>query len=591
MAVAVGIAVVGFVVAAAAAAAMPSNQATCSVDYRIINQWPGGFQGEVEITYSGSPVDSWTLGFDFPQGQVIRNGWNGDFSQAGDTVTIESMSWNGRLSTGQTVAPGFIGGYDGDNPKPTAFTLNGSACGAGQPDVPAPTTTTTAPTTVPAPPTLSVPSTAPATDPPTPPAPTTTAAPTTALAPPTVAPPSTGMPHNGGKLTAEENLELIKANATRSSRFDNNPFRDVPMNQIQIGDLTEPRDLYGTDYLLDTPNSGFFRVRCEFSHFAYDDPIVFPGEPGRAHLHMFFGNTDANAYSTFDSLLNSGTGTCNGEDLNRTAYWIPAVLDADGNALIPREIMVYYKNDNFTYNGANELVEPFPDNLRMIAGNGGATSPQLQRTGGHSGSIPEIRFVCSWPYAASGDQYQALIPDCSGRGMNMEMQIAFQNCWNPESGTYLTDQSHVSYADGGYYAPKCPASHPYDLSSIMYRIFFSVDEYGGSLRDLHLSSDVKHDGSILPGGTTAHADWFGAWHPGAMEMWVENCNNTKVDCSNGVLDRNPMISMVLQKTDPSKDGYRAPAEELVKLCPGRVFDPSNPLVSVANCHHGGGHGH
>ena len=80
-------------------------------------------------------------------------------------------------------------------------------------------------------------------------------------------------------------------------------------------------------------------------------------------------------------LLDTGTGTCNGEDLNRSAYWVPAMLDSQGNALIPDQIMVYYKNDNFRLNGANELVEPFPDNLRIIAGNPGTTSPQTDYTG------------------------------------------------------------------------------------------------------------------------------------------------------------------------------------------------------------------
>jgi len=178
---------------------------------------------------------------------------------------------------------------------------------------------------------------------------------------------------SGGEnaLTAADNLALIKNNITRNTQFDDNPYFGVRAADISVGDLTVDYDAYSEAWL-DTSVSGYFRVKCEVSHFAYDDPIVFPNQPGRAHLHMFFGNTNANAYSTFDSLLNTGTGTCNGADLNRTAYWIPAVLDNQGNALIPYEIMVYYKNDNFLLDGANELVKPFPDNLRMIAGNGGA---------------------------------------------------------------------------------------------------------------------------------------------------------------------------------------------------------------------------
>lgn len=128
------------------------------------------------------------------------------------------------------------------------------------------------------------------------------------------------------------------------------------------------------------------------------------------------------------------------------------------------------------------------------------------------------------------------------------MQLAFLQCVNLDAGTYQDDQSHMSYSENGYYGAACPDSHPTDISSIMYRIFFRPDEYGGSLTNLHLSSDVKMD-RILPGGTTAHADWFGTWHPGAMDMWVENCNNTQADCETGLLNRNPAISLVPRKRD------------------------------------------
>lgn len=382
-----------------------------------------------------------------------------------------------------------------------------------------------------------------------------------------------------GNNSEAENLALITNNSTRNTQFDDNPYRNVPASDISVSDLTINGDAYN-EPLLDTANSGYFRVKCEVSHFAYDDPIVHPGEPGRAHLHMFFGNTQTNAFSTFDSLLNTGTGTCNGEDLNRTAYWVPALLDSQGNALIPDEIMVYYKNDNFRLEGANELVEPFPDNLRMIAGNPSSQTPQTAYTGAWQ-ALPAISFICG-PAYHSDSRRQPLIPDCSGSGNQLEMQVAFPQCARDSNGTYRPDQSHMSYSENGYYGAACPASHPTDISSIMYRIFYRPDEYGGSLTNLHLSSDVKMD-QILPGGTTSHADWFGAWHPEAMDMWVDNCNNKQADCETGLLNRNPAVSMVPRKTDFHEFGYKAPATELVKLCPGKEYDPNDPLRSVAMC--------
>ena len=99
-----------------------------------------------------------------------------------------------------------------------------------------------------------------------------------------------------------------------------------------------------------TPGEGFgeFRAECDFSHYAYDDPIVYPNQPGKAHLHMIFGNTHTNAYSNYNSLLNSGNSTCNGHELNRTAYWVPAVIDQDGNPRRPIKVLIYYKSYSIT---------------------------------------------------------------------------------------------------------------------------------------------------------------------------------------------------------------------------------------------------
>ncbi|NLT53246.1 MAG: endoglucanase, partial [Actinomycetales bacterium] len=38
----------------------------CAVDYQVINQWPGGFQGSVTLRNTGDAVSAWTLTFTFP---------------------------------------------------------------------------------------------------------------------------------------------------------------------------------------------------------------------------------------------------------------------------------------------------------------------------------------------------------------------------------------------------------------------------------------------------------------------------------------------------------------------------------------------
>ena len=57
---------------------------------------------------------------------------------------------------------------------------------------------------------------------------------------------------------------------------------------------------------------GAFRFICGAGQLTNDDPIVYPGQPGKSHLHQFYGNTSANANSTYPSLRSTGDSTCTG---------------------------------------------------------------------------------------------------------------------------------------------------------------------------------------------------------------------------------------------------------------------------------------
>ena len=65
---------------------------------------------------------------------------------------------------------------------------------------------------------------------------------------------------------------------------------------------------------------GAFRFVCSAGQVLNDDPIVYPGQPGKSHAHQFYGNTSANASSTYSSLRSNGQSTCM-SPLNRSAYW------------------------------------------------------------------------------------------------------------------------------------------------------------------------------------------------------------------------------------------------------------------------------
>jgi hypothetical protein len=279
-----------------------------------------------------------------------------------------------------------------------------------------------------------------------------------------------------------------------------------------------PRGSFGSDTIEvrstdDQPaagdGTGAFRTTCLFSHMRHDDPIVHPEQTGSSHLHVFFGNTDADAFSTAESLLSSGNSTCRGGVVNRTAYWVPALLDAGGEPLVPEAAQFYYKSG---YNGiAAAAIEPLPAGLRMIAGD-----PSSHATQGD---------VASWSCERDGES-SASIPTCEP-GSRVVMHVEFPQCWNGRDVDSADHRSHMAYPQSG----DCPSSHPVPIPAITYNIPYRVS--GGGTDGWRLVSD--HYDASAPGGYSAHGDWFGAWDPDIVQIWTHDCVNAGVDCHSHLL--------------------------------------------------------
>ncbi|WP_460916295.1 cellulose-binding domain-containing protein [Plantactinospora veratri] len=135
--------------------------AGCGVTYTVGSQWQGGFTATVTVNNLGDPISSWTLTWSYDAGQRVTQAWNATATQSGSQVTVRNATYNGSIATGASVSFGFNGSWNGSNPAPTSFAVNGTAC-TGAPG-PNPTTGPTAPPT--APPTTQ-PSTPPSTAPP-----------------------------------------------------------------------------------------------------------------------------------------------------------------------------------------------------------------------------------------------------------------------------------------------------------------------------------------------------------------------------------------------------------------------------------------
>ncbi|MEW1686739.1 cellulase family glycosylhydrolase [Streptomyces sp. NPDC091265] len=101
----------------------------CSVGYRVVGEWPGGFQGEITIRNTGTTaIDGWTLGFGFANGQTVTNMWGGIPAQTGGTVSVTPASYTSTIAAKGSVTVGFTAARSGTNAVPTAFTLSGAGC-------------------------------------------------------------------------------------------------------------------------------------------------------------------------------------------------------------------------------------------------------------------------------------------------------------------------------------------------------------------------------------------------------------------------------------------------------------------------------
>ncbi len=301
---------------------------------------------------------------------------------------------------------------------------------------------------------------------------------------------------------------------------------------------------------------GAFRFNCTAGQVAAIDPIVNFG--GRAsHLHQFFGNVNVQPDSTYASLRANGASTCEpnnpatvsslGIALNRSAYWMPAMLNGKGQVVLPDYVSIYYKRRpksdpmvgaNTSYPGHQGIAVDLPNGLKFVFGRD-PTNP----AGGQNGAY----FNCDGPTATSGhfDNLEIAQANCPSTPTLVKqwdgsmlptynrigMVISAPDCWDGKNLDSPNHRSHTSFGSYGYWGYyKCPPTHPYAIPGFLMGAWYTVapDE------TYSLSSDsVMTPG--LPRGSSAHADFFGAWSPVALKLWHDNCIDKLLSCSGFVL--------------------------------------------------------
>jgi cellulase/cellobiase CelA1 len=97
----------------------PPGTGPCTATYKVVNQWPGGFQGEVTVTAGASAIGGWTVTWRFANGESVDQSWNATISSQGGTVTAGNVSYNGSLPAGGSTTFGFLGSSSGTPGTPS----------------------------------------------------------------------------------------------------------------------------------------------------------------------------------------------------------------------------------------------------------------------------------------------------------------------------------------------------------------------------------------------------------------------------------------------------------------------------------------
>lgn len=281
-----------------------------------------------------------------------------------------------------------------------------------------------------------------------------------------------------------------------------------------------------------TDGSGSFRTTCSLAKFLFDDPVVAPRQPGKSHLHMFFGNVAIDANTTTTSIL-TGNSTCRGGTLNRTGYWTPAMVDANGAAVMPDEATVYYKTG---YNMKPAATQVLPVGLSMIAGDKLATGPQVA-----PGPLPITSWDCLSADLGSvkGTDGKTiptgyLIPKTCPVGAMVRLTVFFPSCWNGRDLDSPDHKSHMAYPN--FSKGTCDDSlhaHPVQVPQISEHFDWPVTA-GANVAGWHLSSDMD----LTKPGMSAHADWMMGWDAPTMLSLVQNCLQKALDCGVGGIGGN-----------------------------------------------------
>jgi hypothetical protein len=342
--------------------------------------------------------------------------------------------------------------------------------------------------------------------------------------------------------------------------------------------------------------NGSFRFGGNVGQFVYlpDDPMVCPGSPGSSHLHMFACNLAVTAFTTYYTLRTTGGTSCGDSryPVQRSAYWMPAMLDGAGHIVPPLKPLFYYKTiptnrpecaalgtalataTNSTHVG---YCVPIPNGLKYILG-ADMGDPNLAHGPLDSGApeYGQLIYQCtsSFNTAKPGTGIYHSIDEVRAAGCTIGdfLYIAMTSypCWDGVHTDTANHRSHMSWqrgqvalsgqhdtqaqndaaygtnggapislADSGGSWAGCPADHPYLIPTFSWQMDFRIDAnfVAGHWR---LSCDEqKMQTQPSANGSCLHMDYMEGWSPTIKARWQGNPTTAAVNggigtgCING----------------------------------------------------------
>ncbi len=280
--------------------------------------------------------------------------------------------------------------------------------------------------------------------------------------------------------------------ATRSEPAQNGP---TPTGMAGYGALprgsageSAPRIEAGVDPGPARP--GIFRTLCAFSHMSTRDPL------GSAPaLRTFWGNTEG-AAAVADPAA-TGNGTCRGGSLDRSIYWVAAMLDSSGRPVAPEETKVFY---TVGYEGvAASQIERLPAGVKLTAGQMGSGYERI--------SAPTVEWNCT-----GEGTWSAQMPGCASA--LLYQRVVFPQCWDGRLDS-SDHRAHLAYPTGS----GCPASHPRALPELHFQVLYRAPAAGVS---------GWHPAALA--SSAAQAGFVNGWAATTLAEWTSLCLTGERDC-------------------------------------------------------------